>query len=176
MTTPEFNVTDVERISGTEFAGDPYQVIGTLAKVFRNTHIDADSLKNLDSFEQVMIGTFLQKFHLMREKQKKYGKLNISKGGLFGLITRLNDKVERLKNLVGDPVALLDEARRISAELQEAETDDQAIALANELEAALNPGNDTDESVEDTAIDAGNYGDIMFMVLFDAWGKDMEQD
>lgn len=165
---------NVHRISGTEIAGSP--AVKEIVKLMKETKVSLGDLKYLDSFEEVLVGMFLNKFHLMREKQKKYGKLNISKGGMFGLVTRATDKLERMKNLVGNPEEQINEARQIAADLVEADNDRDVMLLVNALNSALNPANDTDESMEDTAIDSGNYGDIMGIVLADAWGKDMEKD
>lgn len=38
---------------------------------------------------------------LMDKKQLDYGSRNISSFGLFGVLVRMNDKFERIKNLVG---------------------------------------------------------------------------
>ncbi len=166
---------DIERISGTELAGNPYEAIRMLTDIFKHTELSPDSLKNLNTFEEVLVGVFLQKFHLMREKQKKYGKLNIAKSGLFGLVTRATDKLERMKNLIGDPQEQLREARRIADEMLGASSQELAD-LSDQLYDVLNPSNDTNESVEDTALDLGNYGDIIYMFLNDAWGFEMEDD
>ncbi len=167
---------DVERISGTEIAGDPYKTVEFISKLMKNTDFKLHMLKDLPTFEQVLVGTFILKYHLMRTKQRKYGVFNISKAGIYGLLTRLTDKVERLKNLVGDPVNQLEEVRKINEQLQVAENTGEMLLLAAKLDDIINPGNDTDESIEDTAMDAGNYGDIILMLQADAWGRDMEED
>ncbi len=93
----------------------------------------------METFESVLQGVHHEKFDLMVEKQKAYGKSNISKFGIYGIMVRLSDKIERLHNL---------------------------------LENGGTPTDD--ESLRDTLMDIGNYGDIALMVYDGNWGYPLE--
>jgi hypothetical protein len=167
---------NVERISGTQIAGNPYEAVEKIADTFMNTQLDEHSLRNLNTFEEVMVGTFLQKFHLMRYKQKKYGKMNISEAGLPGLVTRMRDKFERAKNMVGDPSTQIADVKKIILDTPEDATPKELMDALDAIWTKVNPQEDSEESLTDTAIDIGNYGDIFYMVLTGAWGKPMLDD
>jgi hypothetical protein len=49
--------------------------------------------------------------NLLIEKNKRYGKTNISEFGEQGVTIRINDKVERLKNIVMNKVEETDDER-----------------------------------------------------------------
>lgn len=54
-----------------------------------------------ETFEQAVDQVFAEMRALMLRKQRDYGQGNISAFGEFGVLVRANDKMERLKNLLG---------------------------------------------------------------------------
>jgi len=53
------------------------------------------------SFEQVCRDKALEMAELVIRKQRDYGHDNINAFGEFGILVRVNDKVARLRNLIG---------------------------------------------------------------------------
>lgn len=158
-------------ISGEDIAPPPTpeQYIQAAVTLFAQIDEQGYTLKELASFEQVMVGVMVRMFKLMQEKQRGYGKSNISKAGLHGLFTRATDKIERAKNIVGDPVENVDKIKAVLTD--ETYTEARKLSVIDKL---VNPETYADESVDDTLIDLANYGLIMYMVQSDSWGKDME--
>jgi hypothetical protein len=115
-------------------------------------------------------------FKLMQEKQRGYGKSNISKAGLHGLFTRATDKIERAKNIVGDPIEQIEIIQKLAEKLPDDASDFELAQFANNVENLVNPQKFAEESIEDTLIDLANYGLIMYMVQSDSWGFDMEEN
>jgi hypothetical protein len=114
----------------------------------------------------------LLKFHMMVAKQKDYGPGNIGKGGLAGLVTRVVDKVERAKNLVGDSEDQIENIKALLTVLPDDASPDELDLFASQVFKIVNPSNAVqNETVEDTMMDIGNYGDIGYAYLFQAWGK-----
>lgn len=67
--------------------GDPYQLINTYLGL--RTQVAKDALRI--AFENIQ---------LMDGKQLDYGSQNISAFGEYGVVVRMSDKMERLKNLI----------------------------------------------------------------------------
>jgi hypothetical protein len=170
-TESDITFEDAQTVSGEDIAPTPApeDYIKAVVSVFGQIDEQGYDLKDLTSFEQVMVGVMVRMFKLMQEKQRGYGKSNISKAGLHGLFTRATDKIERAKNIVGDPEQQVEIIRDILKEKMPAEE------MTSEIDAIVNPATLAEESVEDTLIDLANYGLIMYMVQNDAWGKDMEE-
>jgi nucleoid DNA-binding protein len=61
-------------------------------KIFTHLGCSEDKTKNI-------INIMLADIQLFDKKQRDYGELNISKFGEFGILVRVNDKIERLTNL-----------------------------------------------------------------------------
>lgn len=81
---------------------------------------------------------------LCLEKNKAYGKQNISKFGLDGVIIRMNDKMERLINLAFNKSVDSDKLNTFGVKV-------------------------CDESVLDTLMDISNYANIAIMVATSEW-------
>ncbi len=172
----DVDVDNFRRISGYEIAGNPKQKVAQMVDLFYSIDISPHMLKEFDSFEEVFIAIALLKFRLMVKKQKDYGPGNIGKGGLSGLVTRTVDKIERLKNLVGEPEKQLESIKNLLGELPDDATADELDAFALAVARIANPKNAVEnETVEDTFMDVGNYGDIGFAYLFGAWGKPLRE-
>lgn len=167
---------DATQFDSADITASPEQLVAAAVALFGQIDEQGYTLNELKSFEQVMVGVMVRMFKLMQEKQRGYGKSNISKAGLHGLFTRATDKIERAKNIVGDPVDQVDKAVEVlDFDLDNASRDD----LVETIEAArrvLNPQTYAEESIEDTLIDLANYGLIMYMVQSEAWGRDMEEN
>jgi hypothetical protein len=183
VTTNEGDEVDFENaknVSGDEFAGgtpaSAHDYIKAAVEVFKNTNEREYRLSELDSFEQVMVGVMVRMFKLMQEKQRGYGKSNISKAGLHGLFTRATDKIERAKNIVGDPIEQIEIIQKLAEKLPDDASDFELAQFANNVENLVNPQKFAEESIEDTLIDLANYGLIMYMVQSDSWGFDMEEN
>ena len=85
-------------------------------------------------------------FHLLEQKNASYGDNNLRKFGRFGILVRVSDKIERLKNLLEN---------KVSTTLTETEKDTwmdiagyaiQAVRFINEEQ-----GNHAQEGAEDHA-------------------------
>jgi hypothetical protein len=183
VTTNEGDEVDFENaknVSGDEFAGgtpaSAHDYIKAVVELFKNTNEREYRLSELDSFEQVMVGVMVRMFKLMQEKQRGYGKSNISKAGLHGLFTRATDKIERAKNIVGDPIEQIEIIQKLAEKLPDDASDFELAQFANNVENLVNPQKFAEESIEDTLIDLANYGLIMYMVQSDSWGFDMEEN
>lgn len=100
---------------------------------------------------------------LLDAKQKDYGTGNISKAGHAGVLTRMTDKVERLKNLEEKklPEWLREELERIS----HVANDDIALRI----ESILQQSNPKNESVVDSLLDLANYAAIDHQLQENTW-------
>lgn len=103
------------------------------------------------SFEDVFRDIFDEAFNLLVERQKKYGPENVRKLGLYGIFTRIEDKMERLRH------AFNGEMKR--GEFSVTETDESS-----------------DESLDDGDIDAANYHLIRVALRRGLWGKPLRED
>lgn len=170
--TPSYN-----RISGTDIAGDPKAAIQEIVERFRDFDISPFMLKELDTFEQVFVATMILKLQLLVDKQKDYKSGNIVVLGVPGILKRLGEKQQRAFSLVGNPDEQVAEAKKVMANLPtDAAPEEERRALLR-LDKILNPSNAVqDERVDDTLMDAGNYGDIAYVVWHGAWGKPLEEN
>lgn len=116
-----------------------------------SSKISQDQLKATADLLGVKTEAGLQVLHVLLEqavlvegKQKDYGPKNISNFGIFGVIVRMNDKFERLKNLLLEKDA------------------DGNIVLKKSCEVA-------NESVEDTFADNIGYSAIGLVVRKGLW-------
>ncbi|MHA2065411.1 MAG: hypothetical protein ACXABY_13630 [Candidatus Thorarchaeota archaeon] len=114
---------------------------------------------------------FMRGVKLLDAKQKDYGPDNINKGGHTGILTRMTDKIERLKNLDEKKIHP-DHADVINSVIGQLEgvannplVADQQAALMTLLGSA-NPAN---ESVEDSLVDNANYSAIDYQLINNTW-------
>jgi hypothetical protein len=178
--------TDAQNISGDEFAGpvaDASTYITAIVELMKQIDPTEYNLADLDTFEQVLVGVQVRKFHLMREKHKGYGEKNIKndtdnvENSLRKLLTRMRDKIERADNLLGNPDTQVKDVRTILETLDEESTLQESLDALKAIHTVVNPQQThAEESIEDTFMDFGNYGDIGYSVLMDAWAKPMESD
>jgi hypothetical protein len=80
---------------------------------------------------------------LLDQKQQDYGSRNISSFGLFGVLVRMNDKFERLKNIT--------------------------LGKDGNGNVIMKPIETKNESVEDTFQDISNYAIIAAMLMHNEW-------
>ena len=140
-----------------------------LVEMLLEVDIEPEEFSDLDTFEQLFAALYAWKFKTMLRKQNDYGPDNITKAGERGIITRTQDKIERLKVLVGDEGRQVQQAKALY-ENNEPETLVEMNEFLNKLEAILFPVAQN-ESILDTWGDAGNYGDIGVTVHAGAWPK-----
>lgn len=173
----ETGVDEVQRISGYQLAGDPKQAIADAVEMFKHINISHYMLRELDTFEEMMIALYIIKFQMVRQKQKDYGPNAIQLGDELDIISRIKHKSERAKNLLGDPAEQVKKARTLLETLPDDINADEAFTAISQLDDIFFPRNSVEnESVEDTAIDTGNYGDILFLLLLKVWGKPMDDE
>ncbi len=56
------------------------------------------------TFEEEMGNIYLEAFSILVDRQRKYGPDNIRKAGQYGIITRLEDKIERVKQAMNGEI------------------------------------------------------------------------
>lgn len=175
----------VERItSGKELSAqkmaqidDLKEVLDDVAEVLETIDIRPEDLKLFETFEQVFTGILALKLQLMIAKQKDYKSGNIEKGGLRGLVTRTNDKIERLKSLVGDPDEQLDAVKAVMSKADDDLTAQEMDEVLTKVYKIVFPTNAVaNETIDDTLMDLGNYGDIGFAFFHNAWGKPLSEN
>jgi len=166
------------RITGNEFAGEiagAQDYIKAAKLIFDKINPNEYRLRDLDSFQQVMVGVFARQYHLMIGKQKDYGPENITKAGLRGIVTRTQDKLERVKTLIGDPDQQI---KKVQQELDRVDDEASAAEMAQalmRLNTIVYPTRGVqEESIEDTLLDLADYGMIGYIVYMEAWGKEIE--
>lgn len=175
--TPEYRRYGGQELT-EQIQGEQEKLKNTLSWVanqMATLPITPGMLRNLDSFEQVFTGVMAIKLQLMIAKQKDYGPGNIQKSGLRGISTRATDKIERWKTLQGDPDAQVEKIKELLDDLADDASGSELDSFAYNVAKVVNPTNAVEgESLDDTIMDLGNYGDIAYIVLYDAWGKPLE--
>lgn len=107
-TTPVANCPDIEScfdsvmrefdyLVDSVFSGDGYELEGPLEHIGDIAAYSLHAYSMVANISKAMAVNFI--FDTVVAKQKMYGPKNIEKFGLRGIIIRLNDKIERLKNL-----------------------------------------------------------------------------
>jgi hypothetical protein len=176
--------TNANNISGNDLAGeptDPWTFVKAIVDLFRQLEpLDLDP-RDARSFEELMVSVFVHKFHLMVEKQRGYGTKNIQQNqdtvkALRGILTRATDKLERAKNILGDPDAKLAQVAELVSNLPDDANEIEMSFAIKAIHETITPQEHAGESLKDTLLDSGNYGDIMYMVFLEAWGKQLEEN
>lgn len=123
---------------------------------------------------------------LFDEKQSDYGSANIERHGVYGIVVRLADKVERLKNLelrtlskeeqlkvkdAMDTLRYLKKNEHRLSTFEAIEQLDQSVALLEKL-FARKRRKAFNESMLDTFADISNYAIIARMVEKGKWPKE----
>lgn len=148
--------------------------LNEIARLLLEVNIEPEGLRFTDTFEELFAGLYAWKFKTMLAKQKDYGPENITKAGEKGILTRMTDKVERNKVLIGDSDQQLDRIKKLA---KEGEPEDlvEMNSFLNKLDTILYP-EAQNESIVDTWGDAGNYGDIGVTVHVGAWPKPLQEN
>lgn len=168
------------RLSGEELAGtvaSDETLVQATTQLFDQIHPNSYKLDEFDTMNEVMVGIFARMYHLMISKQKDYGPENITKAGLKGIATRTDDKIERLKTLVGDADKQLESIKELLENVPDDAIDtEMADALAS-IHHIVFPRNAVQgETVEDTLLDIADYGLIGYMLYMGAWGKPLQKN
>ncbi len=164
------------RISGADIAGiDPLEQIQAVVNLMKAIDPNSFHLEDLYTFEQTFVGHYVRKLHVMIGKQRDYGPENITKAGERGIVVRMQDKVERLKMLLGDPDQQVKQVQALLLEFDYTETTEEMFAVIDKIDNVVN-GNPSNESIEDTWLDASNYGDIGFVVREGAWPRPLQEN
>lgn len=167
--TPEY-----ERISGEDMIAQKAKDLQAAIDLFDGLDFKPRDLKNMDSFNEVFVATMIIKYHLMVSKQRDYGPGNIAKAGPLGIITRSTDKLERLKQLIGSPEKQVADIRLLIENLPEDATANEVYNVLDDIDVVVNPMNAVaGETVDDTWMDLGNYGDIGYVEHHGGWGKSL---
>ena len=166
------------RLTGKELAGEiptDETLVAAATQVFDRIHPTSYKLSELPTMNEVMVGVFVRMYHLMIAKQRDYGPDNITKAGLRGIVTRANDKIERLKTLVGDPDDQIAKVQKVLEELPDDATNDEMATALMQLNTIVIPKAAVKgESIEDTLLDLADYGLIGYMVYMGAWPKPLQ--
>lgn len=123
----------------------------------------------------------VENVQLLDAKQQDYGPHNISAFGLFGCVVRMNDKVERFKNLQGfdrEQKAALKKFNEVNALLSKNWHKFSMIEVANNLDDAMTqfkvlfakkrkPA--INEKLRDTFRDISNYATIALLLDAGKW-------
>jgi hypothetical protein len=168
------------RLSGEELAGTAVSdedLVRATVQLFDRIHPNSYVLsEDLNTMNEVMVGIFARMYHLMISKQKDYGPENISKAGLKGIVTRSNDKIERLKVLVGDADKQMENIKAVMKDLPDDANQGEMLNALSAIELIAFPRNAVQgETVEDTLLDLADYGLIGYMLYMEAWGKPLEK-
>lgn len=164
-----------ERISGDDIAGNKTEKLQEIVDLFDELNFSTSELEELDTFEQALVAAMLIGYHTMLPKHKDYGRGNIDKKGESGILDRLEDKVARGHNMIGNPdrqlLEIKDLLRGLPDDANVQELNEFAWAVDNvvSIQNAVNG-----ETMDDTWTDIGNYGFIGLLFHNDAWGKPLE--
>lgn len=154
---------------GVYLTTDTFKAVDTLVDALLSVDVDPSDFTELTTFEQLFAALYAWKFKTMLAKQKDYGPENITKAGEKGITTRTQDKLERLKILVGDEERQVKQLKNL-LDYEEPETLQEMNEFLDKMEGILHPV-PQNESILDNWGDVGNYGDIGVTVHVGAWPK-----
>lgn len=161
-----------ERISGKELAGNPYEAIKTIVEMFDNVNISLNTLRDLETFEEVAVGLAILKYKILLKKNQDYGRDSIKNGDVVKVLERLGEKIARAKNLIGDPSQQVEKAKIILNTTPDDASMTELLDAIKALDRVFFPAvNIGEEGVEDTMLDASNYSDIVLQLLLGVWNK-----
>lgn len=170
-------MTEFNRVSGKDIAGDPYTTIKDVVVLFDNMDISLHTLRDLATFEEVAVALAAIKYKVLLQKNKDYGRNSIKQGDLVKVLARLGEKVERAKNLVGDPDQQITTLKNILTNLPDDANLGELLDTMSEIDSVLFPrakvGN---EGPEDTLLDASNYSDIALQLLLGVWNQPYSEE
>lgn len=103
-----------------------------------------------ETFEATFKEIFAEAFELLVDRQRKYGPENVRKLGTYGLFTRIEDKMERLRHAFNGEIV-------------------KGVFNVTEKDEA------SDESLDDGDLDAANYHLIRVALRRGVWGRPLEK-
>lgn len=166
---------NIERVSGTEIAGNPYDAVQQVVEILRGTQIEPHMLRDFNTFEQTIVATFVRQLHLMVQKQRGYGKANIAMLKSRGILKRIEEKVLRGYEEIGDPEIQLEKIKELQASLDDEATPSELATHMRKIDAILNPGGSNEDTADNLFLDIGNLGQIGYVEFNGAWGKPLEE-
>lgn len=101
------------------------------------------------SLATAIIPVMLENLRVLDRKQQDYGSANLLKFGTFGVIVRMNDKLERIINLSK-------KAQAVKAEVMNGDT-------------TVNQSRALNESLDDSFLDLANYALIAYVMSTGKW-------
>ncbi len=128
--------------------------LGRVDAEMGNDGIDAliDRIDN-PTFEDTFLGIFDEAYGLLIQRQRKYGPENITRQGMWGVITRIaDDKIARIKRAFN--------GRIVSGQ----------IALDPVAEG------ESDDTFEDACLDLMNYAAILLALKRGEWGRPLADE
>jgi hypothetical protein len=147
-----------------------------VVEIFQRSDIASRNLKDLDTYEQTMVGIMLRQFHILVTKQRGYRHSNVAALDIAGLLGRIEEKVVRAKEELGDPK---EQIKRLKA-LHESLDDDAGVRELDEFLAKerriLFPGGNNDDTIDNLVLDIANLSEILYAFYFDAWFKPLDED
>lgn len=169
------NLDKVERISGTQIAGNPYEAVQQVVEILRNTYIEPHMLKDFVTFEQTIVATFVRQLHLMVEKQRGYGTKNIAMLEAIGILRRIEEKVLRGYEEIGDPKTQVERLKELRAALPDDPSATEMAVFIRQEEEILFPGGSNEDTIDNLALDIANLGEILYVEMNGAWGHPLEE-
>lgn len=164
------------RLTGKEFAGDPKEALQKVVEIFQRSDIDARNLKDLDTFEQTMVGVMLRQFHILVKKQRGYRHSNVATLDIDGLLGRIEEKVVRAKEELGDPKEQIKKQRALRESLADDATATEMAQYIAKQDRILFPGGGNDDTIDNLVLDISNLSEILYAFYFEAWFKPLDED
>ena len=164
------------RLTGKELAGDPQEALQAVVEIFQRSDINARNLKDLETFEQVMVGVMLRQFHILVPKQRGYRHSNVAALDIPGLLGRIEEKVIRAKEELGDPKEQIKKQRALRDKLPDDATPAEMAEYIAKTDRILFPGGNNDDTIDNLVLDIANLSEILYAFYFDAWFKPLDED
>lgn len=164
------------RLTGKEFAGDPKEALQQVVEIFQKSDVAANNLKDLDTFEQVMVGIMLRQFHILVTKQRGYRHSNVAALDLHGLLKRVEEKTVRAWEEIGNPGEQVKRQKELRESLPEDATAQEMAAYIAKQDKILFPSGSNEDTIDNLILDIANLSEILYAFYYDAWFKPLDED
>jgi hypothetical protein len=164
------------RVTGEDIAGSPKEAIQQIVETMQKSDIAANNLKSLDTFEQTMVGTMIRQFHILVTKQRGYRHSNVSALEIPGLLGRIEEKVVRAKEELGDPKEQVKKLKTMHLDLPDDCTEGEMLEYLAKERKVLFPGGNNDDTIDNLILDIANLCEILYVYYYDAWYKPLAED